>query len=322
MRQKKDHIAIIGAGFSGLAAAYYFSQAGRSVTIYDPAPVGENASGISAGLLHHYTGPKANPHEDAEQKLLSTLELLQTSSQALGKAVFKKTGLFRPALYKEQEAFYRKRADEEAAVHWWPAEEVQTRCPHMQPFPGIWISNGYQIDTKDYLEGLWQACSTRGAQWVKKTILSTNELEEQHIIVTTGASLIKETSNLPIHPIKGQILEIEWEHNPPFPISANLYFVPSTTQNRCFIGGTFEHRFGSTEPDQQIAESLLFPKIETLFPNSSPFKVVGIKAALRASTPNRLPILKKIDSRTTVLVGMGSKGLLHHAYYAKKLLEY
>lgn len=322
MRQKKDHIAIIGAGFSGLAAAYYLSKKGHPITIYDPAPIGENASGISAGLLHYYTGPRASPPKDADLKLNSTVELLNASSLALGEPVFTKSGLFRPALNEEQEANYRKRADEDPDVRWMTADEVHKHCPTLRQLPGIWIHNGYRIDTKLYLKGLWSACESTGGKWVSKAISSVGELDEDQVLVTTGACQIEETKDLPIHPIKGQILEIEWENTLPFPISANIYFVPGKSPNHCYIGGTFEHHFSSTLPDEKTAKELLMPKIGNLFPQINKISVLGVRAALRASTPDRLPILQKIDRRTTVLVGMGSKGLLNHAFYAKKLINY
>lgn len=320
MRQKKDHIAIIGAGFSGLAVAYYLTQNGHPITIYDPAPIGENASGISAGLLHCYTGARAKPPKDADLKLESTVELLKASSQALGEPVYAKSGLFRPALYEEQEVDYRKRADEDPNVRWMTVDEVHDHCPTMLKCPGIWISNGYQIETKRYLQGLWSACESHGAKWKSRAVSTIEELTEDQVIVTTGASQIKETKDLPVHPIKGQILEVEWEPPLPFPISANIYFVPGSSPNSCYIGGTFEHHFTSPSADEKTAKELLVPKIRNLFPQMEEIKVVGVQAALRASTPNRLPFLQKINKRTTVLIGMGSKGLLNHAFYAKKLV--
>ena len=50
-------IAIIGGGFSGLAAAYYLLENCKAnSTVYDPLGIGGGASGIAAGLLHTYAG--------------------------------------------------------------------------------------------------------------------------------------------------------------------------------------------------------------------------------------------------------------------------
>ncbi len=50
-------IAIIGAGFAGLAGAYYLSEHFQ-VTLFDLKGIGGGASGISSGLLHPYPGEK------------------------------------------------------------------------------------------------------------------------------------------------------------------------------------------------------------------------------------------------------------------------
>ena len=321
MASKKDHIAIIGAGFSGLACAYYLSNSGYPVTVYDPSSVGENASGISAGLLHCYTGTRARPPVDATKKVESTLELLQISQEALGSSVFKQSGLFRPAINERQEADFRKRAEEFDDVRWMTTEESKELYPDLLALPGIWIQKCYAIDTGHYLEGLWLACSKRGARWEKRQVGSLDELEGRQIILATGAATALLGREQKIHPIKGHVLEIEWDIELPSPISANIYFVPSKTPNRCLAGGTFEHTFDSVSADVQTAKELLFPKIHTLFPQLGPCRIINCKAALRGSTPNRQPICGKMDENTWILAGMGSKGLLNHAYFANNLVN-
>lgn len=49
--EKGAKIAVAGAGAFGLAVALRLARAGRSVTVFDPAPPGENASGVAAGML-------------------------------------------------------------------------------------------------------------------------------------------------------------------------------------------------------------------------------------------------------------------------------
>lgn len=319
LKKKTRQVAIIGGGFSGLATAYYLSQKGYQIRIYEKDPIGENASGISAGLLHYYTGPRAKPSMEGEAMLRSTLQLLETASNALNDPVYDKTGLLRPALNQEQAQFFQDTSTRNSTVSWLTADQVKERFAPLYPFSGIWIENGYQIDTKKYLKGLWKACEHFGAEWIIKNIESTDNLHEDLIIIATGAAPLKELDSLPIHPIKGQILEIEWNHTLPFPISAHIYLVPGSKNNRCFVGGTFEHRFTDKKPNEEIAKNLLIPKLYHLCSPIESLKVIGCKAAIRASTPTRKPIFKQMNFRTWALVGMGSKGLLNHAYYASQL---
>ena len=51
-------IAIIGAGFGGMAAAYDLVRAGHNVTIYEAAdPVGGLAAGFKEPYVDHLVGP-------------------------------------------------------------------------------------------------------------------------------------------------------------------------------------------------------------------------------------------------------------------------
>ena len=43
--------AVIGSGVFGLVSALRLALAGVDVVIYDPAPLGESASGVAAGML-------------------------------------------------------------------------------------------------------------------------------------------------------------------------------------------------------------------------------------------------------------------------------
>lgn len=48
---KGAKITVAGAGALGLTTALALADAGAQVTVYDPAPVGDNASGVAAGML-------------------------------------------------------------------------------------------------------------------------------------------------------------------------------------------------------------------------------------------------------------------------------
>ncbi|ADG11548.1 FAD-dependent oxidoreductase [Caulobacter segnis] len=49
--EKSARVAVAGAGAFGLAVALRLARAGRSVTVFDPAPPAANASGVAAGML-------------------------------------------------------------------------------------------------------------------------------------------------------------------------------------------------------------------------------------------------------------------------------
>jgi glycine/D-amino acid oxidase-like deaminating enzyme len=91
-------IAIIGGGLAGLAICYFLSPH-ADVTLFDPQ-MGSGASRL-AHLLHAYVGPKGLKSRWADQGIKATLELLQASSEALGRPVYQPTQAARQSVVHE-----------------------------------------------------------------------------------------------------------------------------------------------------------------------------------------------------------------------------
>lgn len=319
-----NKIAIIGGGICGLAAAALLAET-ADITIIDPAEIGDNASGLAAGLLHPYAGLHAKLVPYGVEGLKATLELIGIAEKALGEAVAKKTGMLRIAISDEQKEDFSLTASKYPDVRWVEAEEAQMLVPELQPFPGIFIESAYVVQTKKYLEGLKKHCMARGTKWVSKKIVSLNELSNFDKIILAAGAAAKELSTLPLTPIKGQLLELEWPKSLaplPFPINSLAYLVMSSDNKRCVAGATFERDFIIPGPDIEIAKAYLLPKIAEMLPQLEGAKILSCKAGMRASAPQHLPLIKKVADNCWVITGMGSKGLLYHALSAKKLVEW
>ena len=99
-------IAILGAGFSGLATTWHLlKQKNAEIVVFDPVGIGGQTSGIAAGLLHPYAGVHAKQNKNGYEGLQATLELLEVASNELGRPVTKNTGLLRVAIYYSQTFF-------------------------------------------------------------------------------------------------------------------------------------------------------------------------------------------------------------------------
>jgi glycine/D-amino acid oxidase-like deaminating enzyme len=83
-------IAVIGAGYAGLAIAWHLLQKGVSVTVFDG---GEGASHASTGLLHKRPGKKALLTKWADEGMREALVLLQAASGS--SPVFLQNGILR-----------------------------------------------------------------------------------------------------------------------------------------------------------------------------------------------------------------------------------
>lgn len=321
-------VAVIGAGFSGLAIAYHLLELGvEEVAIFDGKGIGNGASGVAAGLLHPYVGAHAKKNRHADQAMAATERLLIAAEKSMGAPVCKKSGLLRLVTTDAQLADFKKCAELNPDVTWITQNECGKLVKGVAPLHGIFIENGYVVDCQSYLNGLWKVCEQKGASFVEQTIASLKELDRfDHIVAAMGAatSSLSELSHLKIEPVKGQVLEFDWADAVPplpFPLSSQVYLLNGPQEKKWIGGATFEHRFKSPEPDQDEAIRQIIPKLRAFYPDIDQAKISGCRAGVRASTAGHVPMSGRIGERLWVLTGMGSKGLLYHALYADALAK-
>lgn len=323
-------VAIIGAGFCGLATTWHLLNSSiplSEIVLFDRTGIGGGASGIAAGLLHPYSGAHAKLNRFGKEGMESTLELLRVAASFTSKKVFQENGFFRPACTPSQkEDFLLAAKKYPQDIEWFEIEEMENKFPFPSSlFPGIWIKRGFTVFSKNYLEGLWQACIQKGAIFEKKGIKNWEELSDFDLkVATTGSNVTEFCKQLSITLVKGQILEFQWpkEYPPiPYPINSHAYVMMGENQQTCLVGATYERDFSKTEPDLEVAVQEIFPKILPILPCLKSASIQACYAGIRVSTPTHLPLIKKVGEGNWIFTGMGSKGLLYHSLFAKKLVE-
>lgn len=322
-------IAIIGAGFSGLAAAWHLLNTSfpQSIqcTLFDANGIGGGASGIAAGLMHPYAGAHAKLNWKGKEGCLATLKLIEAASLELGSPVASTTGLLRIAISNEQLLDYQRCAEKYPDVLWKTPQECQELVPGVVEKPGIFIPSAVTVDCPLYLQGLWKSCAKRGAQFKKRSVHNLQELDAYDLILITmgfdSKSLLPE---LPLGAVRGQVLELKWPDGIPplaIPLNSHAYVIMNKERKSCIVGATYERDFDALELGIEHAIKELMPKVEMLFPALKNAPILDCKTGIRASTPDHLPIAKRIDKKVWTLTGMGSKGLLYHALYAEQLVK-
>lgn len=316
-------VAIVGAGFAGLSTAYHLKKHfNLSVDLYSKiGPLG-GASAIATGLLHPFIGPFAKladqGKEAFQEAVLQVGDLEKVSNQKL----CRQDGIFRPALYPRQARSFKKQARLHEEIDWIDA-------PH--PFcnqAGILIKNGVTVFSKLYLESLWNQCIALGISTYIKEINHEEELSDYDVIVwACGAESLDlpNLSDLPFEKVKGQVLRMEWPRKkelPPWGIIARKYLVMEESRNSCLIGSTYESDFIDDAPDPKLALEKILPATSSIHPDIANFKFLECKSGIRVHGPDkRNPFIKRLNEQSWIFSGLGSRGLLYHAYYAKKLAQ-
>ncbi|MFT4551662.1 MAG: glycine/D-amino acid oxidase-like deaminating enzyme [Chlamydiales bacterium] len=321
-------IAILGAGLSGIATCWHLLQGEKiEITLFDPNGIAGGASGVAPGLLHTFCGPKAKKPWKADIGFQATCDLLKISSLHLESDVADFSGIFRPAVSEKQLENFKKSHEKYEKLEWWSDKTSSEKISAISPLSGLFIKDGIVVNCRKYLKGLWLACENLGARLNKRTILSLDELEEfDSVVIAMGAATkkIKELHSVPFTPIKGQLLELSWPKNlPPLPVALNskAYIVMSSNKQSCIVGSTFERDFIDESPELVEHLQIIRENAEALYPPLKEMKVIGHFAGIRASASknqNR-PLVGRMNKRCWLITGMGSKGLLYHAWLGNLL---
>lgn len=326
-------IAIIGAGFAGLAAAWTLLHSKIhnqtiQVTLFDKEGIGAGASGVAAGLMHPFANAHSKLNREGYESFKASMQLLTAAEQTLGYRPFESTGILRPALSAIQEDEFRAASQKHPEdIVWKEFNEMKSIIPEVITASGIWIKTGISVYTDEYMRGLWLACQNLGAVFQQHEVKSLEELKDFNLIIIAmgpRCCSINELSRLPLRYTKGQILELIWPKGlPPLPmaLNGNVYCVMLRDQKRCLVGSTYEKVFSTSEVDFETAKKLILPKLVELYPPLTEAEIIDCRAGIRVSTPQHLPLIQKINSRCYVITGFGSKGLLYHALYSQKLVN-
>lgn len=325
---KHSRIAIIGAGMAGLALAWHLKQITSQhfdIDLFDHKSIGKGTSGIAAGLLHSFSGERSRKNKFADAGMTATMTLLREASEKLGKPVAAHTGMLRLAMTESQRLDFFESATRNPELKWWTSDQCSSIVPGITSKGGLWISSAISVHTQQYLEGLFQCCAFLGVHYEQCKINHLSELNGYDtVVVAAGPETagFPELNHLSLNLLRGQLLELSWPSDlPPLPfiLNSKVYIVMNPSNKTCIVGATFERDNLSQYACLETAISLLLPEAILMIPRLKESKVIACHAGLRVGTPDRLPFCQQISPKLWVYSGLGSKGLLYHALFAKKL---
>ncbi|MEX0609823.1 MAG: FAD-dependent oxidoreductase [Balneolaceae bacterium] len=345
-KTRKVDFCILGGGLAGVSLAGSLQKKGASVCVIDSGKIASGASGTPLGLVNPATGRFGTKSWNAEECYHSLVESLEEAQNETNTLFFKKSGVLRPAL----DAKIASRMRENFQTTDWPSgwcqwldqKEMHHLNKDIQCVEGgLWLPVGLTVDVAAYLVSKAALLEKRGVIFKENADYEIqesrdrleivfgdgNRIQSQKVIFTAGIDTSNTTfwNFLPLIPVKGQIAVFK----SPSPLSFDyaisaLGYIASLEKNTFVIGSTYEHTFDHRDADAQGLE-YLSEKMAKVYPkliHSS--RLVRQWAGVRASTPNRMPILGQHPEKENIFVyaGLGSKGLLYSTYLANIMSDF
>lgn len=349
-------IAVVGGGLAGLATTYHLLHSinrylrkrnpedpppAPNVTIFDPYPPGcAPGSSAAAGLLHPFTPRVKKLAWRAKRGLGSAHQLIDFVCGDDREGIIRQPGLIRLAFDRKSIQDFivaANRAPNEA--EYLEPEEMGHRFPSLPKVPGVYLPRACVVNVPEYMRRIWGMCLKTGrAEWRQQRVRNMSELGDFDTVIFCAGAYIRQVDGLehvPIKAVRGQNLIFESDAGAEVPVISKKYVVPDYFGRGVIAGATFENR-EEGESEESYLESTkcadinralaeLSEPLNKLVPGISEKEVKGNSCGLRALPPRNqdgsIPIVTRVDmsesSSVWVYTGLGSRGLLHHAYLGR-----
>ncbi|MBI5274480.1 MAG: FAD-binding oxidoreductase [Chlamydiales bacterium] len=296
-------IAIIGTGLAGLGAAIYLQQMieDASFSFFDKEDRGGATSKIATGLLHPYPGKHGRLSKDGHEAYQETLRLVHYSSKYTTKQVADFTPIEKIVL--DDDHFL----DEH--------EDIIKLAPYR-----YLIKSSITVFTSNYLDGLY--ASIRNKEFIQEEIKDIKQLDRFDVVIIAAGFGVKDFigEEVSLRYNKGQVLKAR--HSINRGLIGGGYIAKTEYPDIVHVGSTYEKKELSFVPKQDIAIELIQKQMRPFFPEIDQMQFIDCKAGIRVSSAhNYLPIIKRLSEKRYLFTALGSRGLLYHALFGRKLAE-
>ena len=268
-------VAVAGAGAIGSAVALALARAGLTVTVLDPRPLGDNASGVAAGMLAPVAETLFDPAAGDHLSLLrAARDLWPAFAAPLA------IPLLRDGLRIEGEAAWLQALADRARALGAPLESVNK---------ALFSDEDWRIEARPALGALRQAVEALGAVFEARSLRFEDRADFDAVVLATGAGgdLAWAPELAALTPIKGQILRADrGPATGPVIRGQGVYVCPG---ERPAIGATMEIGRNDLDVDPSATEGLRQAAIR-LRPELAE-ATMTTEVGVRAATPDGLPLV-------------------------------
>lgn len=335
---------VIGGGISGCATAHYLSSKGLSVALVEKDSVASHASGFAFGSLYtRFQPPNGSP--PIEWFRAESIDLHHDLAQALPEQTGssyhfrEKAGLI--LAFNEDEVSQLKPTGAASFLRdEWPADRQDVRwlaygeLSHIEArvstdvIGALYLGGMTEVSPGCLTHSLWEAAKQNGSELTNAEVTAINVVDGAVTGVSTSVGPIsagvvvlaagpwsrtllrqgESTSHidLPVMPLKGEILRYDLGDEPPVPVSLwwGSDYASSKPDGLLHVGAThsdagFDEE-ASNEGRQDIRRSA-----ERVLPFLANRRVSQQTACLRPVTPDGLPIVGELQGVKGLVVATG-----------------
>jgi glycine oxidase len=271
----RARVAVAGAGAMGSAVALALARAGVDVTVFDPRPLGDNASGVAAGMLAPVAETLFDPLSASHLALLRRArDLWPAFAASLGLPIL------------------REGVRIEGEADWLTiiAERLEALdAPFERRAEALFSDEDWRIEPRPALVALRAAAQALGARLEPRTFSADDLPDFTTVVLATGPAdtvdLAPELAALT--PVKGQILRADrGPATGPVIRGQGVYICPGESPA---IGATMETGRDDLDIDPSATEGLRVAAIR-LRPDLAD-AVLATEVGVRATTPDGLPLV-------------------------------
>lgn len=310
-------VAVIGAGIAGAALARAFAALGADCTVVEQDRPGAGGSGFPSSLV--------TPRLDVGDEGIAALHAQALERAGSLYAATPGAMLAKGVLQLEQGERDAGRFERIAAQPLWPEGAMDRpdagACGERLGEPveagGLFMRDALSVHPAAALEA-WLGGTRRVAAQVDRVEPSPGGwrlvdaaggtiLEAETVVIAAGWGSAALAAEAPLAPVRGQADWIEGVSTPP--VAWGGYASP--TAGGLLFGATHERGETAAEVSGEATEANLrtlaarLPKLASRIAEAGP---TGRRAAVRATTPDRLPLAGELAPGLFALTGLGSRG--------------
>ncbi len=306
-------VVVIGGGIAGASLARAFAELGLPARVVTPPE--RSASGNPAALV--MPGLDASGNARARLYAASLLRATQLYDQVPGGVIAHGALLVE---YEERDprrhaAIARQDAFEPGAVEKASPGRAAVWLNEPQASAGLIFHDGRVIEPAAVInawlgEAVIPGCATglarSGDAWVI-TLASGEVLEADFVVVAAGWDASALIPGLPLQAIRGQATWMDLD-DPPAPASFGGYAIP--TRTGVLFGATHDRDDVSTDirPEDDARNLSSIAGVRSTLAARIDLAATQARAAIRAATPDQLPLAGELSPGLFILGGLGSRG--------------